>query len=177
MKHILAFLPLICLFGCTTASITKSNGDKLAYNSFLTNYNVKTRVEDTSDSNVNPIPALSKGRFNGADSLTPTESTKDWAVMIGGEDGIKVGTQDQGTPAGIIGKWTYKIVRVVYVYKGFSDLVGGYFGNQSAKVAADVTKSTNSTNAGVTKHISDNRTALIPQVDPELVPIEALKSP
>lgn len=163
---------ICCLFSCncTSASIERPNGDKLKFASVGTNYNITTKVNDASDTNILPLP-IGGGKLRGTDSLEPKEGTQKWAVMIGGNDGIKVGMQDQGTPMGIFGKWAYKMERAFLVFKGITSITGDYFKNKSNETAAGVANTKVKSDAKSLDLQTTERAKVIPDLDPEMVPI------
>jgi len=119
--------------------------------------------------------ALLNGSYGNDDLTDTTEGTQHSEIKVGA---ISItGVIDQGTPTNQTMGWVWRMTRTIVTGQVFKVGLNGWANNQAAKTAADVSKHSATTASKTSLGLAKERAALIPKVNPELVPIEALKSP
>lgn len=171
MKKLLLLIPMLfSSVSCMTA--TGPNGEKLAM--VMTNSGFTTQNVRDSASGTRGIPLLG-GTYDNQREQIPQEATQLTKITVGA---ISVeGVIDQGTPIDNVLGWGWRITRSIVTGQVFKTGITEYFGNKNIETAAEVTKQGVKVGSDTTLGLAKERANLIPKVDPEMVPIEPLKSP
>ena len=169
-RNISLLIASLILSSCMSA--TGPSGEKLVM--VGTNMGFTTGTIRESASKSGGIPLL--GGSYGNDILhDPKEAAQVSRITVGA---ISVeGVIDQGTPTNQSLSWVWRITRTIITGQVFKTGIKEYANTQNLKTGADVAKTTAKLDADVITNQTNARAELIPKVNPEMIPVEAIKSP